>query len=93
MKKLATQSTVLLKHHLKTLKLPTVTAECERVAARGAKENVDHLVIPPAVRAGDRGPRAAGSRPAAEGGGSTPKTRTSSISRPHPRSIRRWCSS
>ena len=37
------QSTVLLKHHLKTLKLPTMTAECEKVAARCAKENVDHL--------------------------------------------------
>ncbi len=43
MKKLATQSTVLLKHHLKTLKLPTMTAECEKVAARCAKENIDHL--------------------------------------------------
>ena len=43
MKKLATQSTVLLKHHLKALKLPTMTAECEKVAARCAKENVDHL--------------------------------------------------
>ena len=43
MKKPATQSTVLLKHHLKALKLPTMTAECEKVAARCAKENVDHL--------------------------------------------------
>ena len=43
MKKLETQSTVLLKHHLKALKLPTMTAECENVAARCAKENVDHL--------------------------------------------------
>ena len=43
MKKLATQSTVLLKHHLQTLKLPTLTTECEKVAARCAKENVDHL--------------------------------------------------
>ena len=42
MKKLETQSTVLLKHHLKALKLPTMTAECEKVAARCAKENVDH---------------------------------------------------
>ena len=43
MKKLETKSTVLLKHHLKALKLPTMTAECEKVAARCAKENVDHL--------------------------------------------------
>jgi DNA replication protein DnaC len=43
MKKLETQSTVLLKHHLKALKLPTMTAECEKVAARCARENVDHL--------------------------------------------------
>ena len=42
MKKLETKSTVLLKHHLKALKLPTMTAECEKVAARCAKENVDH---------------------------------------------------
>src|SRR6202008_942197 len=43
MKKLETQSTVLLKHHLKALKLPTMTSECEKVAARCAQENVDHL--------------------------------------------------
>ena len=43
MKKLETKSSVLLKHHLKALKLPTMTAECEKVAARCAKENVDHL--------------------------------------------------
>jgi DNA replication protein DnaC len=43
MKKLETKSTVLLKHHLKALKLPTMTAECEKVAARCARENVDHL--------------------------------------------------
>ena len=38
-----TRSAVLLKHHLKALKLPTMTAECEKVAARCAQENVDHL--------------------------------------------------
>src|SRR3954447_24975054 len=43
MKKLETKSTVLLKHHLKALKLPTIWAECEKAAARCAKENVDHL--------------------------------------------------
>jgi DNA replication protein DnaC len=34
---------VLLRHHLKALKQPTMTAECEKVAARYARENVDHL--------------------------------------------------
>jgi DNA replication protein DnaC len=34
---------VLLKHHLKALKLPTMTAECEKVAGRCTKENADHL--------------------------------------------------
>ncbi len=43
MKKLETRSTVLLKHHLEALKLPTMTAECEKVAARCAREDVDHL--------------------------------------------------
>ena len=43
MKKHETKSTVLLKHHLKALKLPTMTAECETIAARCARENVDHL--------------------------------------------------
>jgi len=38
-----TKSTVLLKHHLKALRLPTVHAECEKVAARAAADNVDHL--------------------------------------------------
>jgi DNA replication protein DnaC len=38
-----TKSTVLLKHHLKALRLPTVAAECEKVAVRAAAENADHL--------------------------------------------------
>jgi DNA replication protein DnaC len=37
------KGSVLLKHHLKALKLPTVAAECEKVATRAAAENVDHL--------------------------------------------------
>lgn len=37
------KSTVLVKYHLKTLKLPTMYAECEKVALRSAKENLDHL--------------------------------------------------
>src|SRR3954462_7418685 len=43
MSKDQTKSTVLLKHHLKALKMPTMHAECEAVAARCAKEDVDHL--------------------------------------------------
>jgi DNA replication protein DnaC len=43
MKKTETKSTVLLKHHLKGLRLPTMTAECEEVARRCAAEDVDHL--------------------------------------------------
>jgi DNA replication protein DnaC len=43
MKKLEAKSTVLLKHHLKALKLPTMTAECEKVAGRCAQGNADHL--------------------------------------------------
>jgi DNA replication protein DnaC len=43
MKKLETKSTVLLRHHLKALKLPTMHAECQKVAARAARDNVDHL--------------------------------------------------
>lgn len=39
----ATKSTVLLKHHLKALKLPTMLSESERIASRCAAENVDHL--------------------------------------------------
>ena len=38
MKKLETKSTVLLSHHLKALKLPTMTAECQKVALRCAQE-------------------------------------------------------
>ena len=43
MSKNENKSTVLLKHHLKALKMPTMLGECEKVAARCAKENVDHL--------------------------------------------------
>jgi DNA replication protein DnaC len=39
----ATKSTVLLKHHLKALRLPTIMSESERIASRCAAENVDHL--------------------------------------------------
>ncbi len=43
MSKAQAKSTVLLKHHLKALKLPTMHGECEAVAARCARENIDHL--------------------------------------------------
>jgi len=43
--KTETKSTVLLKHHLKALKLPTILAECEKVAGRCAAENIDHLTF------------------------------------------------
>lgn len=43
MKKTGTKSVVLLKHHLKALKMPTMHSECEKISARCAKENVDHL--------------------------------------------------
>ena len=45
MKKTETKSTVLLQHHLKALKLPTVQRECETVASRCATGNVDHLAF------------------------------------------------
>ena len=34
---------MLLKHRLKALKLPTMTAECEKVVGRCAQENAHHL--------------------------------------------------
>jgi DNA replication protein DnaC len=45
MSKTDTKSTVLLKHHLKALKLPTILAECEKIAQRAAADNVDHLAF------------------------------------------------
>lgn len=45
MKKTETKSTVLLQHHLKALKLPTILSECEKVAGRCATENMDHLAF------------------------------------------------
>ena len=43
MTKKETKSVVLLQHHLKSLKLPTMLGECEKVASRCAADNVDHL--------------------------------------------------
>lgn len=45
MNKTETKSTVLLKHHLKALKLPTMHAECEKIAQRCAADNADHLAF------------------------------------------------
>ena len=43
MKKIETKSVVLLQHHLKALKLPSILAECQKIAGRCAADNVDHL--------------------------------------------------
>src|SRR5271156_200837 len=45
MNKIDTKSTVLLKHHLKVLKLPTMYAECEKIAQRCAADNADYLAF------------------------------------------------
>jgi DNA replication protein DnaC len=45
MTKTETKSTVLVKHHLKQLKLPTMLAECEKIAERAAADNADHLAF------------------------------------------------
>ena len=45
MSKTETKSTVLVKHHLKQLKLPTMHAECEKTAARAGRDNLDHLAF------------------------------------------------
>ena len=43
MKSMETKSMVLLHHHLKALRLPTIGTECEKVATQAAADNVDHL--------------------------------------------------
>jgi DNA replication protein DnaC len=43
MTKKETKSVVLLQHHLKSLKLPTMLSECEKIAGRCATDNADHL--------------------------------------------------
>ena len=45
MKKTETKSLVLLRHHLKALKLPTMHDECEKIARRCAADNADHLAF------------------------------------------------
>lgn len=43
MNSIEAKSVVLLQHHLKQLRFPTVASECEKVARRCAADNVDHL--------------------------------------------------
>ena len=43
MKQPESTSLVLLHHHLKALRLPTITAECEKLARQAAADNADHL--------------------------------------------------
>lgn len=45
MSKTESKSTVLLKHHLKALKLPTMHRECEKLAARAAQDGADYLAF------------------------------------------------
>ncbi|MFQ5382386.1 MAG: IS21-like element helper ATPase IstB [Dehalococcoidia bacterium] len=45
MQKIETKSLVLLRHHLKALKLPTMHDECEKIARRCAADNADHLAF------------------------------------------------
>lgn len=45
MKPIETKSLVLLQHHLKLLRLPTIHDECQKLATRCAQENVDHLAF------------------------------------------------
>lgn len=45
MNKTETRSTVLLRHHLQALKLPTMHAECEKIARRCASDNADNLAF------------------------------------------------
>ncbi len=40
-----TKTSVLLKHHLKTLKLPTMTSECHSIAEQSARDGIDHLAF------------------------------------------------
>lgn len=45
MSTIETKSTVLLKHHLKALRLSTMHAECQKIAERAAADNADHLAF------------------------------------------------
>ena len=57
-----------LKEHLKALRLPTIQAECAKLAQECLAEGVDHLgFLLKALRAGIDRARAEGGGPAAEG--------------------------
>ena len=45
MNEIQTKQMVLLRHHLKALRLPTMGSECEKVAARAAREGADQLAF------------------------------------------------
>ena len=68
MKQLESTSMVLLRHHLKALRLPTITAECEKLARQAAADNADHLTYLCSHRARAPGARAQGRRAALKGG-------------------------
>jgi hypothetical protein len=95
-----TKSTVLVKHHLKQLKLPTMHAECEKTAARAARENLDHLAYLLALcelelvdrerRAAERRLKAAPSLRQARHS-RLPRRSMSSTSRRGRASTSRWC--
>jgi len=93
MTKKETKSTVLVKHHLKQLKLPTMHIECEKIAARAASENLDHLAFLLSLcelELVDRERRAAERRLKAAKF-TAQKHSTSLISRRSPRSTSPWC--
>ena len=69
MNKTETKSTVLLKHHLKALKLPTMHAECEKIApALRRRQRRSPGVPAAALRAGTDRTGTQGGRAATEGG-------------------------
>ena len=69
MSKTETKSTVLLKHHLKALKLPTIHAECERIAERAASGQRRSFGLPAAtLRVGTDRTRTQGRRKEIEDG-------------------------
>jgi DNA replication protein DnaC len=43
MKSAETKSMVLLHHHLRALRLPTIGSECVKLTTQAAADNVDHL--------------------------------------------------
>ena len=80
---------ILLRHHLKKLKLPTVLREYEKLARQCAAENVDHVrylmrLIEPELPGGQRPPdvacargRATARRAPSSGASATPASQRS----------------